>query len=77
MSVDNSALQGLWELLFPVNLERCRGFDSLHFTLLTLLAFFSYKYFKDRLYMTDDDIEGSETVIVCVGEHHEKQNNSA
>lgn len=77
MDSSNSALQGLWELLFPVYLERCRGFDTSHFTLLILLVFFSYKYFKDRLYVKDDDTEGPETVIVCVGEHHEKQNNSA
>ena len=67
----------LWEVWFPVHIERCRGFDSAHLILFIMVVFFSYKYFKDRLYMTDDDIEGPKTVIVCVGEHHEKQNNSA
>jgi hypothetical protein len=31
----------LWEGLFPVHLERCRGFDSLHLVLFMMVVFLS------------------------------------
>jgi hypothetical protein len=55
----------LWEVWFPVHLERCRGFDSTHLILFIMVVFFSSMYFKNRHNMHDDDVSNT------AGKRHE------